>query len=207
MNKQDLLNWGFRKLYEIPEEDSILKIHIRMKNKMKVNLDNEALEHRENVIINMLTRAELGWELDGLGQSRGFVGFHLLLIRADGKLLLASGCWGWQLWGWQGIPSKMGWESPTDQPKAPSEHPGKLVFLWDKAEIYFQDIKSHNPDVRNFIPLPCHADELEKTNIDNFSNSEATSHQTGILLSQSKIWEGNLTSKTWELGSFCYNNA
>lgn len=31
-----------------------------MKNKMKVNLDNEEPEPRENVIINMLTCAELG---------------------------------------------------------------------------------------------------------------------------------------------------
>lgn len=39
-----------------------------MKNVMKVNLDNAGLEPRENIIINMLTCAELGWELDGSRQ-------------------------------------------------------------------------------------------------------------------------------------------
>ena len=35
-----------------------------MKNKMKVNLDNEGLEPRENIIINMLTcrvEVRIGW--------------------------------------------------------------------------------------------------------------------------------------------------
>lgn len=55
---------------------------------MKVNLDNERLEPRENVIIHMLTCAELGWELDGLRQSMIYVAFHLLLIRTNLILLV-----------------------------------------------------------------------------------------------------------------------
>lgn len=168
---------------------------------MKVNLDNEALEPRENVISNMLTCAELGWELDGLRQPMVFAGFPLLLVRAGVKLLLAPAGEGTFV-GWQGIPSKTGWESSTDQPMAPLDCPGELVCFWLKADTHFQGIKSHNPDLTNFIPLPCRAAELERNNIGNFSNSETASHQIGILFSQSKIWEAKLTSKSWEFGFF-----
>lgn len=86
---------------------------------MKVNLDNEGLEPRENVIINMLTCAELGWELDGLRQPMIYVAFHLLLIRTNVKLLVESGCLRESTFVKVAVYSKQNRESLTDQPMAP----------------------------------------------------------------------------------------
>lgn len=59
---------------------------------MKASLDNEGLQPKKDVIITVLTRAELGWELDGLRQPMTYVAFHLLLIRTIVKPLVESGC-------------------------------------------------------------------------------------------------------------------
>lgn len=84
---------------------------------MKINLDNEGLEPRENVIINMLTCAELGWELGGLRQPMISVAFHLLLIRMNVEQVVESGCLGEQPSEGGGLSqSRWGQESLIEQP-------------------------------------------------------------------------------------------
>lgn len=159
---------------------------------MKVNLDNEALEPRENVIINLLTRAELGWELDGSRQSMGFADFHLLLVRAGVELLLArSG----QLCEGRVFPAKNGMGEPTRPTNSsPRTRWGIGLPSGESWNLFSRYLKPRPWCNINFIPLPCHAAELEETNIDNFSNSETTSHQIRMILRKSKIWEGKTHS-------------
>lgn len=81
--------------------------------------------------------------MDALGQSVGFGCFHLLLFRADGKLLLASGCWGGSSFvGWQGIPSKMGWRAQQNNPRLPQSTLGSWAAFGTKLKFIFKVLKA-----------------------------------------------------------------